>query len=157
MNHRITAVSLKISLFLLAALFSFQSATMANNPLDKYRWKNRVIVIHAPDNKTAASELKNLEKQIALQKAALKDRDLLLLHVGELPRRAPGYATHLSESEAASIRARLNLTGQDLQLVLIGKDGGTKSIQKGLQANLDAFFVLIDAMPMRRQEMRDRS
>lgn len=41
------------------------------------------------------------------------------------------------------------------KLVLIGKDGGVKDVSTEL--NLQALFALIDGMPMRRAEVKERS
>ena len=113
-------------------------------------------MVHAPDNAASKSGLARLEKQIAREKAELADRDLRIFHVGEIPKRSPGYATKLSETESSTLRARLGFSGEKLQLVLIGKDGGVKRRQSGDQIGLESLFALIDTMPMRRQEMRKR-
>lgn len=46
----------------------------------------------------------------------------------------------------------LNKSRPEDRVLLIGKDGGIKSREPSL--NLEGIFRRIDAMPMRRQEMR---
>ena len=70
-------------------------------------------------------------------------RDLVLVEaVGDQPR-------------AKAIRDLLGLPADKFAAALVGKDGGTKLIRV---EPLDAatLFPLIDSMPMRRQERRER-
>lgn len=46
-------------------------------------------------------------------------------------------------------------TQQTIQVILIGKDGEVKKRNNKLE--LDALYSLIDTMPMRKQEMHEKS
>jgi hypothetical protein len=51
------------------------------------------------------------------------------------------------------IRSRLSADGRRFQVFLVGKDGHTAiSFERPVSA--DNLFALVDAMPMRRKEMR---
>jgi hypothetical protein len=59
----------------------------------------------------------------------------------------------LSALDAAGLRDRLQLAPGDRLQLLIGKDGGIKR-RAALNADLSESLQQIDAMPMRRQEIR---
>lgn len=107
-------------------------------PLDEYLWKNRVLVISAPAGDADA------ERQRAIYRAAaagMSERDIVLVEAtgsGERPRQ---------------IRSQVAAEGTRFQVFLVGKDGHTAlSSDKPLSA--DYLFGKVDAMPMRRDEMR---
>jgi hypothetical protein len=54
------------------------------------------------------------------------------------------------------LRSRFGATRAAFRVVLVGKDGGTKLAQSS-PILPDALFGAIDAMPMRRDEMRRRT
>ena len=92
--------------------------------LHPYRRKNRIIQIATP---TLADPL--YQKQAALLLAAYRDlleRDIIVI---------------------------TDSTATKFTLTLIGKDGGQKLTRDTVLAP-DELFAIIDAMPMRRQEMR---
>ena len=55
--------------------------------------------------------------------------------------------------EAAALRHRLGLPAKTFRVVLVGKDGGAK-LASDAPIPPSRLFGTIDAMPMRRQEMR---
>ena len=73
-----------------------------------------------------------------------RERDLVLVEaVGDTP-------------AAASLRRRFDLDPAAFAVVLIGKDGGAK-LRGTSPLGATHLFATIDAMPMRRREMMDRS
>ena len=62
---------------------------------------------------------------------------------------------HLGESLLWVLRERLGLPADSFRAVLIGKDGGAK-ITAAAPIAPQRLFATIDAMPMRRTEMRER-
>jgi hypothetical protein len=61
----------------------------------------------------------------------------------------------LSTQVAAALREQLRLVSGQLTTVLIGKDSG-ETLRRTNDVNLFEILGLIDTMPMRRQEMRER-
>lgn len=96
--------------------------------LQDLRWQARpVVILGRPER---------VRDQIAAfqaASAALADREVVLLTDGP---------------DAARLR-----DGSDLQVLLIGKDGGVKMSEAGM-VDPDRIIGLIDAMPMRRRETR---
>jgi hypothetical protein len=60
----------------------------------------------------------------------------------------------LDDSERSrQIRSRLSADGRRFQVFLVGKDGHT-AISSDKPLSADYLFARVDAMPMRRDEMR---
>lgn len=94
------------------------------------RWKHRVLLLVGPENSPES------QRQLAALKevqAGLKERDILILRT-----RSPALQAAL-QSKA-------------FEVLLIGKDGGIKWRQQSPLSS-QQLFAIIDAMPMRRQEM----
>ena len=91
----------------------------------------------------------------------MKERDIIVVPVvsndtvtaqpqAELPN------TELSRSEASAARSRFKVNADSFRVVLIGKDGSQKHSSKTPVA-FDKLSALVDSMPMRKQEIRQRS
>ncbi|MEL7529802.1 MAG: DUF4174 domain-containing protein [Bacteroidota bacterium] len=137
------------ALFLL--LISFSMLT-THNPLAKYQWQNRLILVFAP---SATDELYQAQIQaIELMGAGFAERDLVLFSI--FPQSGICAKEEMQSSEIQYLNERFQIEEDDFVVILIGKDGGEKLrlTQKILtQAQL---FPLIDGMPMRKAEMRAR-
>ncbi len=118
--------------------------------LDQYQWKNRLLLLFAPSEKSR--ELSAQLKQLQQEAAKVQDRDLKVFsfvekgtsHAGQLP---------VTVGSAQTIRKRYNVEGNETLLLLIGKDGGLKMKDK-MPVATSKVYQLIDSMPMRRREMK---
>lgn len=136
---------------LLAAASCLTNQTPAQ-AMSVYKWKNRPLLVFAP-----ALTDPRLVRQMAIASAAasgLKDRDMVLITVvGDQVKtqfgRPPGRS-------AQSLRKRYAIGRNEFQALLIGKDGGVKA-RSSSPLTTGRLFPLIDAMPMRRQEMRENA
>ena len=120
--------------------------------LSQFKWKNRLLFLFGED---ASDPLfKNLQSQIVAQKAEVDDRDLIVF---EVPAKGLGRmnTSILDRKEADSIRNHFAITGDEFSLILVGKDGGIK-LKRMDQVDLREVFELIDSMPMRQNEMRQK-
>ncbi|ABD88451.1 DUF4174 domain-containing protein [Rhodopseudomonas palustris] len=107
-------------------------------PLDQFLWKSRVLVVVAPVGDPAA------EEQRRIYNAAAKG----------MSERAIVLSEALDGSERSrQIRSRLDADGRRFQVFLVGKDGNT-AISSDKPVSADYLFGKVDAMPMRRDEMR---
>ena len=102
------------------------TAGLALPELAAHRWKHHVLVIDTPRMDFAPY----LQQVSVLDAAAagLKERDLLVI----------------TQAPAPAFRVRL-----------VGKDGGVK-LDAGTPMTTDTLFALIDAMPMRQEELSNR-
>jgi hypothetical protein len=142
---------------MVAVSCAVQSPHLDPEPLSRYRWTNRLLVIHVPDTAQGRTTLDAFRTALDERMEDVLARDLLIVQVGDLP--DAGHTLRLTvdldDSEHLAVQRRLGLHGRDPQLVLIGKDGGVKARQSGA-FDLAAVFALIDRMPMRRAETQPR-
>ena len=102
--------------------------------LDSVRWENRVLLIFSPDS---SSKPYQEQLEIALlHHAAFAERDLVCVRA-------------VSEN----LRKKYAVSPKDFAAVLIGKDGGEK-FRSQIPISAAQLLSIIDAMPMRRAEMR---
>jgi hypothetical protein len=109
------------------------------DPLAAYRWSSRLVVISAPEAGDAAA--RSQRAILASAGSEVTGRDLLTVEAyGE-------------NAKAVAIRRRLGLPAGSFRAVLVGKDGEAKLVSvEPIPAS--TLFSTIDAMPMRRDEMR---
>jgi hypothetical protein len=134
------------------------SAREDPDPLSAYRWKHRLLLVYVPDTESGRATLQTFRASLDDRIEDVLDRDLLIVPVGDLPQ--PGDALRPAVDVGAAgrshVRRRFGLHGPEVQLLLIGKDGGMKARQSGAMLDLEDLFELIDTMPMRRAEMQRR-
>jgi hypothetical protein len=146
--------------YLCATLLLFVMATMAAqaNGQDKirlrdYQWKNRLILAFSPSAEDPG--YKALEKEIAVQAEEFIDRDLLVFHILETGEIRVGE-TSLPTGSGDYLRENFSIRPGRFTVLLIGKDGGVELRREG-GVELGEIFSLIDTMPMRQREMREKS
>lgn len=128
---------------------------MFSSPADAmniYRWKHRPLLVFAPDGTDP-----DLQRQRAIldgDTAGLRDRDMVVNYVvGNTIEARLGPAPGL---DAAELRRRFGVPQDEFRAILVGKDGGSKLVGRE-PLTVSRLFSTIDAMPMRRDEMRSGS
>ena len=121
-------------------------APAAAPSLEALRWRKRVIVVVAPS--AADARLQGQRRELETLVARADDGDLHLAFVA-------GAQVDGLAGSAAELRRRLHVPADAFSVVLVGKDGGVKLSEPGVTPAA-RFAELIDAMPMRRDEMRPR-
>jgi hypothetical protein len=95
-----------------------------------HRWRHRVVVVFSQ------SDDARLARQVSLLKnPGTPERDLILVRGTE------------------ALRKRLRVGGGAFRVALVGKDG-TVQLQSARPFPRERLYAVIDAMPMRRAEMR---
>lgn len=146
---------LTITLFLVVKvffdmIFSYKGALAMDFDPDAYRWKNRILIIFVP-----SMDSENYEAQKGIlrnQSAGILDRDLRIVEVLE-KESGSDLDMSLSGESARNLRKKFGVTADQFQVILIGKDGTVKLHSK-TPVSTSALFEIIDAMPMRQEEMR---
>jgi hypothetical protein len=131
-------------------LFSILLPDGQAQSLDEYRWKNRLVLLFAPES---SSDL--LQQQVELLTAdseKVTDRGLLLFSITPNGGTSPG-GTRLSQKYCRQLYADWAVLSSSFTIILVGKDGGEKLRKQKVTAP-QVLFDLIDSMPMRRAEMR---
>ena len=115
-------------------------------------WNERVLVM-AMSNNLDADASHQLGRFLACGDA-LATRELRIVQLmGTRGGRLAGRA--LSSDQVDGLRERWDLAPRDWTLALVGKDGEVKERWSG-PVTPEEVFSLIDRMPMRKQEMRER-
>lgn len=138
--------------FPLVAVFGgLITSLVAAGPLEPFRDKNRLILLSLP-----AASVEKTTATLAEFRARIEERDLKII---DLSPRATGIpqALRMTAEQTARLRKEYRLADDETRAVfiLIGKDGGEKARQSGA-LDLHPWCALIDQMPMRRQEMKER-
>ena len=118
----------------------------------RYQWKNRLLFIFAPNHYHTAFD--PLHKSLAAQGAEVSERDLVVFEILESASSNSDEAPDDSVS-AHFLRQKFGVRPGDFRVLLIGKDGGIK-LDRNDRTELKEIFDLIDSMPMRREEMRQK-
>ena len=144
----IVALSIMLNLVLSAATASEETGPRS---MDDFLWKNRPLLVFVPAaNDTVLSEQRSA---LASQRNDLVERDVVVIEIiGSDVWIGTGDAPSLNPAE---LRARYGVDESESVVLLVGKDGGVKMRQSSA-LSAQALFAEIDAMPMRRREMRER-
>ena len=120
--------------------------------LTQFQWKNRLLFLFAPER--SDSLFSDLRNEIVAQKNRVQDRDLVVFEILES---GPSFmnTTRLDVQMAATLRREFDVSPGRFIVILVGKDGGVK-LKRNTHIKLNDIFALIDAMPMRQQEMRQK-
>jgi len=128
------------------------NAAQAQWPED-LTWKNRILLVFSDGEHIGLTKEQGL--LIDADKAGFEERDLVGYYVFGHRIISP-QGEHAYASKAQALRQRYadaKLGG--FQVVLVGKDGGVKN-RWTAPVGMAELFANIDAMPMRRREMRSK-
>ncbi len=116
--------------------------------LQQYQWKNRVLVVSAPNEGDA--NLQAQQTELALSSAEFKGRDMILVTLlDDAVSAAEGRS--LTTEEVSTARAILGIRPGTFAVKLIGKDGSIK-LSEETATPMTKIYSLIDTMPMRQRE-----
>ena len=130
---------LKLLALALAAGLVLISRNVHAAPLDTYRWKARPVIVFG------SGESATFREQLGLFNRAsrgLRERDMVLIPVS-------------NSGGREDLRRAYNVAPGEFEVLLVGKDGGVKLRSREL-VSPEEIFRTVDAMPMRRDEMRRR-
>ncbi|MBA3423589.1 MAG: DUF4174 domain-containing protein [Rubrobacteraceae bacterium] len=124
--------------------------------LKRHRGTHRLLLIFAP---SASNRRYGEQKRLlAAQESGFEDRDLLLVRFFDVGTdEADGAAANEPASAEAAEYARreYGVEAGRFAVALVGKDGGVK-FRADEPVPAREIFDRIDAMPMRRREMREK-
>jgi hypothetical protein len=121
--------------------------------LTQYRWKNRLLLVFAANKSNPSFEVFN--QSLSERFHEVKDRDLIVYQVLEKGPSRLGDQPLVPE-EAEKLRRHFGVKPGRFTVILVGKDGGVKMVREE-RADLQEIFDFIDSMPMRQQEMHEKS
>jgi hypothetical protein len=142
-----------LMLLMAMSVFSSRNAQAQSPDLSVFKWKNRLLFLFAPNRNHPLFDA--LHKSLVARQSEAAERDLVIFEIFELA--ASSMNGEAIDSETARLlREKFDVLPDEFTVILIGKDGGIKLDRKE-HTKLDDIFALIDAMPMRQEEMRQRN
>ncbi|MDP2401022.1 MAG: DUF4174 domain-containing protein, partial [Actinomycetota bacterium] len=148
-----TGLLLALSFFLLMMVGLASGNDKDQVDLSSYQGKNRILVVFSSSETNLM--YKSFKIQLLRLDQEIRNRDILIIYVFES---GDGWlgCLQLNREQALLLRKRFSINMGQSALFLIGKDGEVK-LQKQLPVDLSDVFSIIDAMPMRQREIRERS
>jgi hypothetical protein len=145
--------TMMLVLVVIIALSIFWNEDTWSMDLSQFKWKNRLLLIFAPKNNDPFFSA--LQNEISAQKSEVLVRDLVVFKIFET---GPSFmdTTQIDHTTAESIRKQFDVPPGRFTVILVGKDGGVK-LMRNAMVKLKDIFALIDAMPMRQEEMRQKA
>jgi hypothetical protein len=132
--------------FIALLIFILQFNGMSAQELTEFRWKNRVLLIIDTNNNLPVRDLQ--VNKFVSRNDEMEERDLVLLVcTGKEVLDKDGLKTDIDPHKISY--------GEFQGVILIGKDGGVK-LRKKFIVEPKEIFDLIDQMPMRRAEMKNK-
>ena len=118
-----------------------------------FEWENRVLIIGGH-----GSKFKSQLDQINFESKELISRDLVVILLEEDNSRISydGLKTIKTIDYDSTLNIRNKYNFKNFKLLLIGKDGGEK-YNSNDPININIIYELIDGMPMRKQEIKERN
>ena len=120
--------------------------------LNGYRWRNRLLMVFSPSKED--SNYQSLKKEMKAQRNGLRDREILVFEILEKGESRFGK-TVLKKEAIDFLRQKFSAGQGSFLVILMGKDGEEKI--RWQKVNLTEIFAVIDGMPMRQREMRERN
>lgn len=116
------------------------AVVMTQTPdLSSLQWRHRVVLLFAPE--PGNSSLAEQKRRFEADPEGLKERDIVVYEITE------------NTPQSAALRKQFDVKPDRFAVVLVGKDSGRK-MKKEEPVPLTALYGKIDAMPMRRSEMK---
>ncbi|HAC61955.1 MAG TPA: hypothetical protein DCF68_00075 [Cyanothece sp. UBA12306] len=117
-------LALILFLGIIGASVSYIPVAAQNDPLESYRWQNRLLLVFVP--KVNDARLVNIKQALTQVECEFKDRDLLL-GVFTTDARSRIGKQDISAYDVAALRAKYGIKTNQFAVILIGKDGQPKS------------------------------
>ncbi|MDW3094671.1 MAG: DUF4174 domain-containing protein [Gammaproteobacteria bacterium] len=137
------------TLLIISIIILSVSPSQSNNffleSVTQLKWENRIILVRPKNN------LKDVLLDFKIAKSKILDRHINWFVFFE-DKIYTNYKGDIAENFNKNM-VRKYFSVASLSMVLIGKDGTVK--QEAKDFNLNAFFELIDSMPMRKIEMEN--
>ena len=140
--------------YLLLLFTLLPCATPAQSQLDSLRGTCRILLLFTP---TPADPRFTTQQQLLQNHATeISQRDLTIIPIVFNPGSvAKDQPTLLAPAEPVQLRNRYHIQPAAFTAILLGKDGGVK-LRSTTPVTMEKLNTLIDSMPMRQQEVRDR-
>lgn len=143
---------MKTTLFLaLIAISSMANVAYSQNISipGPYHWENRILLVFASQGDATLNQQLDLFSE---HQAGMDERNLIVFQI-LADKVSQADSKEYGKNAAEKLRSQYNVDRNNFTVILIGKDGSEK-LRGQKVLSIDRLFATIDAMPMRRREMR---
>jgi hypothetical protein len=141
-----------LTVIVIASIFASQPATTMDVDITHLQWKKRLLLLFAAES--GQPNFQRLANEISSRQTDVDDRDLVVFEILE-SETSRMNRSRIEPQKAASIREQFGIAPNSFTVILVGKDGGIK-LKRNDQVRLEEIFRLIDSMPMRQDEIRQK-
>jgi len=138
----------KILLYFLLTVIA--SVSISAQELSSHQWKDRLVIILTTENSKSLHQEQIKIFQDNLD--GLEERKLVIYSV--MPDQYKKGIDAESWINSTRLNDRYRQEGKEFEVLLLGLDGGVKLRQSEI-LSIEKLFAIIDAMPMRRNELRN--
>ena len=136
---------------IITTLLCLHTSLVAAYPANAEYWSHRSVLYFAPSND---EHVQQLLMEALINECQLSDRDVVTIVVTADGFTIPGWVKE--EFNIPALFRAYGANEKEHTAVLIGKDGNEK-LRWGKKTNWKEVSQTIDAMPMRKREMKTRS
>lgn len=147
-----TVYTMILALIIVSSILASQNASAMDLNIEDFQWKKRLLLIFSPNS--ADPLFNSLSNEISSRPGDVEDRDLAIFEILESGV-SKMDSSELEPQKSVSIRERFEIPNNTFTVILLGKDGGIK-LKRNDHVRLEEIFRLIDSMPMRQDEMRQK-
>jgi hypothetical protein len=141
-----------LALIIVSSILASQNASAIDLNIEDFQWKKRLLLIFSPNR--ADPLFNSLANEISSRREDVEDRDLVIFEILESGA-SKMNSSELEPQKAASFQKQFEIPENTFTVILLGKDGGIK-LKRSDHVRLEEIFRLIDSMPMRQDEMRQK-
>jgi hypothetical protein len=135
-------------------IFSLSITTLSAQSINNYRWQNRVLILFTPEPQNELFELQY--RLLDAVEDELVDRSLVVMLV-EPSGDHENLGIFLDEAQSAYLYRQFGAQPYQFEMVLLGLDGNKKLHARNVVTPTKDIFDLIDQMPIRQNELRNRT
>ena len=145
---------------LLLCLSAFAGHVFAQGPafLSEYQWNQRVLLVFGSEQDRGGLFPQQMASLLSHQQD-LAARDVIFFQFSLNDGSGPGIGIRtprIFSEQTELLRQDYGVSPQEFVVILVGKDGSEKLRKTNELLSPQELFLIIDGMPMRQQEMRER-
>ncbi|QTD37192.1 DUF4174 domain-containing protein [Polaribacter batillariae] len=136
---------------IITILFLSISSISFSQSIKKHQWKNRLLLVYADD--INSSDFKNQTLILKKHPKELLERKLLIYR---FTKDTYNFNFEKNWKKSNSLYKKYVHNVRRFKVLLIGLDGGIK-LQQNSVLKPDKLFAIIDGMPMRKRELKNKN
>jgi hypothetical protein len=150
--------SIRILSMLLLSFTGLHVSAQGPAFLSEYQWNQRVLLLFHGEQDRSGLFPQQMAALLTHQ-AELAERDVIFFQLMKEEGTGPGIGFNVPRifsEQIELLRQYYSVSPQEFTIILVGKDGSEKLRKRNQILSTQELFSIIDGMPMRQQELRER-